>query len=103
MIIKPRLPSDDVHQLILDCAQLSLAFKVERQRQHQACFNCKYGRKPTAELLDLPELPAEASKRLMCLRSLEQDPVVGSFVNGKFDGIVLVHPSYLCLAYEART
>jgi hypothetical protein len=101
------VPRENPHmfQLIRDMVGLSQAIKQYRAQLAMRCETCVFGRVPTPHVLDnRPEYikPENVGNRLICLRGLEADPIVAGYRDGEIDSIILVHPNFCCVLYEAK-
>lgn len=98
-------PRQHVMDLVADMVELKGLLGRLRAQGAMACQNCVFGRTPTPTVLDnLDQFakPAMVGNRLICLRSIEPDPVVSGYAHGGVPAFVLVHPQYSCILYEAR-
>lgn len=99
------VPRQHPMNLVQDMLELQYLLKRLREQQTMACDTCVFGRKPTPKVLDdadefrRPELVGD---RLVCLRGMEQDPIVSGYSFGGTPALVLVHPKFSCLLFEAR-
>lgn len=101
-------PPEDTLNLVWEMSQLNAQLKALRRQSNLACRNCKHARKATPEFLEGRREflhPEVIGDRMVCLKSISDDPAVGAYADGAFRGTVLTLPTYCCVLYEsiART